>query len=165
MASHTCLQFAWTLSIMLHCSHEGHFAVQYVAPGRSLHMPLVILHIYTGTNTVRMNITYTLPKRAQSPCLGPCSPVTQGELQLTLASTIEQSVSTLSPVPWCRHTYMVLHMCISSLNLQHICLLADPQGVLSVHTNVLQSPWDNSYKLINGIPNPSLVLSSHVKNI
>lgn len=46
----------------------------------------------------------------------------------------------MSPVPWGHHTYMVLPTYTFSLKVQHICLLAGRQGVLSVHTNVLQYP-------------------------
>lgn len=124
-------------------------------------VPFVIPHICTGTNTTRMNTTHTLPQRAQSPQSWALQPSHAGG---DPTSTIKEWVSTISPVPWCCHTYMVLHTCISSLNLQHICLFAGPQGVLCVHTNVPQSPWDNSYKLINRTPKPSLVVLSCQKH-
>lgn len=51
----------------LNCSHAGHFARRYVAPGRSPHTPFGVLHISPGTNTMWMKTNYTLSLGAQSP--------------------------------------------------------------------------------------------------
>lgn len=121
------VSLAWPFSMVLNCSYAGYSAIQDVAPSRSSHI------------------------------LGPCSPAIEGVPQLSSVSLIKQLVSTVGPVPKDRHMYVFLHTCTSSsLDLQCMCLLSGPWGVLSVHTNVLQSPRDYPYKSL--IRNPTGLL-------
>lgn len=129
-AIYASLRCAWPLSMMLNCFHAGHFAIQYVAPGRSPHMPFMILPICPGTNITWMNITYTssqgtwisaglglpaqssrsnpnsIPNQAQCPVLWGCRTYVYFIPQLTICLLLCQAPG--SPVCWYQYTSVSL---------------------------------------------------------